>query len=81
MDIEVVGYDMQVILDIRPDDLLVGLVITCQGVCEPGEVLLEVVLLYICIAKGHEYRCYRLGQEVGIGLETTGIVLLVQTGA
>ena len=79
-EVEVVGDDIGVVLDIRLHDLLVGPVLTRQVVCEPGEVLLEVVLLYICTAEGHEYRCSRLGQEAGIGLEATGIVLLIWTG-
>ena len=68
---------MGVVLDIRPHDLLVGPVLTHQVVCEPGEVPLEVVLLYICTAEGHEYRYSRLGQEAGIGLEAAGTVPLI----
>ena len=46
-DIKVVGYDVGVVLDIRPDDPLPGPVVACKIVCEPWEVPLEVVPLYI----------------------------------
>jgi hypothetical protein len=50
LDIKVVGYNIGVVLDIQLDDLLLGLVVAYKIVCEPWEVLLEVVLLYIYIA-------------------------------
>ena len=49
-DIKVVGYDVGVVLDIRLDDPLLGLVVACKIVCKPWEVLLEVVLLHIRVA-------------------------------
>ena len=55
-EVEVVGNDIEVVLDIWLYNLLVGLVLTYQVVYELGEVLLEVVLLYIYTAEGHEYR-------------------------
>jgi hypothetical protein len=51
-NIEVVSYNIQIVLDIRPHDLLLGLIITSKIVCKPGKVLLEVLLLYIYTAKG-----------------------------
>jgi len=56
-DIEVVGHDIGVVLDIRLDDLLLGLIVAYKIVSKLGEVLLEVVLLYISTASGHKYRC------------------------
>ena len=35
LNIEVVGHDIQVVLDVRLDDLLVGLVVACKIVREP----------------------------------------------
>ena len=49
-DIKVVGHDIGVVLDIRLDDPLPGLIVTCKIVRKPWEVLLEVVLLYIRVA-------------------------------
>ena len=49
-DIKVVGYDVGVALDIRLDDLLLGLVVAYKIVYEPWEVPLEVVPLYIRVA-------------------------------
>ena len=49
-DIKVVGYDVGVVLDIRLDDPLLGLVVAYKIVYKPWEVPLEVVLLYIRIA-------------------------------
>jgi hypothetical protein len=51
-DIEVVGHDMGVVLDIRPHDLLAGLVVARKIVCKPWKVPLEVVPLHICTATG-----------------------------
>jgi hypothetical protein len=51
-NIEVVSYDIQVVLDIRPHDLLPGLIIASKIVYKPGKVPLEVLLLYIYTAKG-----------------------------
>ena len=73
-EVEVVGHDIRVVLDIRPDDPLAGPVVTRQVVCEPGEVPLEVVPLYIRVAKGHEHGRRRLGQEAGVGLEAARAV-------
>ena len=78
-NIKVVSYDIQVVLDIRLYDLLLGLIIACKIVCKPGKVLLEVLLLYICTAKGQKYRHCRRQEEVGVGLEATTLVKLVQT--
>jgi hypothetical protein len=50
LNIKVVGYDVRVALDVRLDDPLAGPVVTRTVVREPGEVLLEVVPLYICTA-------------------------------
>jgi hypothetical protein len=50
LDIKVVGYDIGVVLDIRLDDPLLGLVVAYKIVYKPWEVLLEVVLLYIHVA-------------------------------
>jgi len=50
LNIKVVGHDVQVVLDVRLDDPLVGLVVTREVVRKPWEVLLEVVLLHIRIA-------------------------------
>ena len=58
-NIKVVGHDIQVVLDVRPDDLLVGLVVAYKIVYELQEVLLEVVLLYIYTAQGKKDRYYR----------------------
>ena len=55
-DIEVVGYDMWVVLDVRPHDLLAGPVVARQVVCEPREVSLEAVPLHIGTAEGHKGR-------------------------
>ena len=49
-DIKVVGYNVGVVLDIRLDDPLLGLVVAYKIVYEPWEVLLEVVLLHIHVA-------------------------------
>ena len=60
-DIKVVCYKIQVVLDVCLHNLLAGLVVTCKVVVKLREVLLEVVLLYICTAKGHKHRYCRLG--------------------
>ena len=78
-NIKVVSYDIQVVLDIRPHNLLLGLIITCKIVCKPEKVPLKVLLLYICTAKGQKYRRHRQGKEAGVGLEATTTVILVQT--
>ncbi len=49
-NIEVVGHEIEVVLDIRLDDLLLGLIVTHKIVCKPWEVLLKVVLLHIHVA-------------------------------
>jgi hypothetical protein len=59
-DIEVVSYDMRIVLDIRLYDLLTGRIIACKIVSKLGKVPLEVMLLYISTAKGNKYRCCRL---------------------
>jgi hypothetical protein len=58
-DIEVVGYDIRVVLDIRLHNLLTGRIVACKIVGKLGKVLLEVMLLYIGAAKGDKYRCCR----------------------
>ncbi len=58
-DIEVVGHDMRVVLDIRLDDPLIGLIVARKIVGKLREVPLEVVPLYISTAKGDKYRCCR----------------------
>jgi hypothetical protein len=73
-DIKVVGYDMRVVLDIRLDDLLTGLIVACKIVGKLGKVPLEVVLLHISTAKGDKYRCCRPRQETGVGLKTAATV-------
>src|ERR1700733_491089 len=73
-DIKVVGYDMRVVLDIRLDDLLTGLIVACKIVGKLGKVPLEVMPLYISTAKGDKYRCCGLRQETGIGLKTAATV-------
>ena len=78
-NIKVVSYDIQVVLDIRLHNLLPGLIIACKIVHKPGKVLLEVLLLYICIAKGQKYRRHGRGKEAGVGLEATATVTLVRT--
>ena len=80
-DIKVVGHDVGVVLDIRPDDPLAGPVVTRKVVREPWEVPLEVVLLHIRAAQGEKYGCCRRRQEAGVGLKTTATVPLVRTGA
>jgi hypothetical protein len=77
-NVQVVSYNMQVVLDIRLYDLLTGLIIACKVVCKPWKVLLEVLLLYICTAKGQKYRCHRQGEEAGVSLEATTTVVPVQ---
>ena len=49
-NIEVVGHDVRVVLDVRPDDPLPGPVVACKIVYEPWEVPLEIVLLHIHVA-------------------------------
>ena len=49
-NIKVVGHEIGVVLDIRLDDLLLGLIVTYKIVCKPWEVLLKVVLLHIRVA-------------------------------
>ena len=49
-NIEVVGHDMRVALDVRPHDPLSGPVVAREVVRKPWEVPLEVVPLYICAA-------------------------------
>jgi len=61
LDIKVVGYNIKVVLNIRLDNLLIGLIITYKIVSKLEEVLLEVVLLYISITSSYKYRYYRLG--------------------
>jgi len=58
-DIKVVGHDIRVVLDIRLDDLLIGLIVAYKIVSKLGEVPLEVVSLYVSVAKGNKYRYYR----------------------
>jgi hypothetical protein len=58
-DIEVVGHDMRIVLDIRLYDLLTGRIVACKIVGKLGKVPLEVMLLYISTAKGDKYRCCR----------------------
>ena len=60
-DIKVVCYKIQVVLDVCLHDLLAGLVVACKVVVKLEEVLLEVVLLHICAAKGYKHRHCRLG--------------------
>ena len=69
---------MRVVLDVRPHDPLAGPVVAREVVVEPGEVLLEVVLLHIRAAEGHEHRGRRRRQEAGVGLEATPAVCLVR---
>ena len=77
-NIEVVSHDVWVVLDIRPHDPLAGLIIACKVVRKLGEVLLEVLLLYIYTAKGQKYGHRRQGEEAGVGLEATTMVTLVR---
>ena len=49
-NIEVVGHDVRVVLDVRPDDPLAGPVVTRKVVRKPWEVPLKVVLLHIRVA-------------------------------
>ena len=51
-DIEIVGHNIGVVLDVRPYNPLAGPIIACKIVCKPWEVPLEVVPLYIRIAQG-----------------------------
>jgi hypothetical protein len=73
-DIKVVGYDIRVVLDIRPDDPLTGLIVACKIVGKLGKVPLEVVLLHISIAKSDKYRCCGPRQETGVSLKTAATV-------
>jgi len=68
-DIEVVGHDIGVVLDVRPHDPLAGPIIAREIVREPWEVPLEVVPLHVRTAQGQKYRCGGRGQEAGVGLE------------
>ena len=54
-------YKIQVVLDVCLHNLLVGLVVVCKVVVKLEKVLLKVVLLYICTAKGYKHRYCRLG--------------------
>ena len=58
-NIEVVCYNVRIVLDIRLYDPLTGLIIACEVVCKPWEMLLEVLPLHICIAKGQKYERHR----------------------
>jgi len=80
-NIEVVGHDMGVVLDIRPNDPLAGPFITRQIVRKPWEVPLEVVPLHVCAAQGQKHGCRGRGQETRVGLETPATVPPVRTGA
>ena len=50
LQIKVVDNNVQVVLDIWLHDLLAGLVVVCHILLKLQEVLLEVVLLYVCAA-------------------------------
>jgi hypothetical protein len=76
-NIKVVSHDIWVVLDIRPYNLLAGLIIAYKVVCKPGEVPLEVLPLHICTAEGQKYRHCGQGEEAGVGLEATATVILV----
>ena len=80
-NIKVVSYDIQVVLDIWLHNLLTGLIIACKVVRKPEEVSLEVLLLYICTAKGQKYGRRRRREEAGVGLEATAPVTPVRTCA
>jgi hypothetical protein len=75
--VKVVSYDIQVVLYVRPHNLLAGLIIACKVVHKPGKVPLEVLLLYIYTAEGQKYRRRGQGEEAGVGLEATATVILV----
>ena len=49
-NIEVVGHEIGVVLDIRPDDPLPGPIVTRKIVRKPWEVPLKVVPLHIRVA-------------------------------
>jgi len=59
-DIKVVSYNIKVVLDIRLNDLLTSLIVACKIVSKLEKVLLEVMLLYISIAKSDKYKYYKL---------------------
>ena len=80
-DIKVVGHDVGVVLDIRPDDPLPGPIVTRKIVRKPWEVPLEVVPLHIRTAQGEEHGCRGRGQEARVGQETAKTVPLIRTGA
>jgi hypothetical protein len=56
-DIEVVGHDMGVVLDIRPHNLLTGPIVARKIVGKLRKVPLEVVPLHVGAAKGDKYGC------------------------
>ena len=80
-NVEVVSYDVWVVLDIRPHDLLAGLIIARKVVRKPGEVPLEVLPLHIRTAEGQKYGRRGRGEEAGVGLEATAPVTPVRTCA
>ena len=80
-NVEVVSYDVWIVLDIRPHDPLAGLIIARKVVRKPGKVPLEVLPLHIRTAKGQKYRRRGRGEEAGVGLEATATVAPVRTCA
>ncbi len=74
-DLEIVGNNMQVVLDPFPNELVTDYICSTYNSFPTHKVAVEVLPLYICCTKGYKNQRYILGKELGLYSQAIALIL------